>query len=765
MAPCNMERVGDLFFMPFWIALLIAVLMVQGCAALRPVPTTMTERLDAFPRAGLPLERPVTIRWNRFQVPFVEAETDRDLAFAMGMVHGHLRLAEIRVLKQLVQGRASEMVGPVARNIDHALRIMDIGRAAPEIVRQLPENERMLLESFAAGLNLYQSRLSELPPEFSLLSLAPEPFTPEELISIGRLGGVDINWLVYMGLMRLRERPDFPQIWARALDVGAGPVTSFAASGEMAALEQIILGTARSGSNAFVVAPGRSATGNALVAGDPHLGMGVPNLWLLAGMRSPSFTGVGFMIPGLPVIAEGRSYDLAWAGTNIRSANSDFYDISKSNDAGIETRREEIKQRFWFDTAREVRTSRFGPIVSDASIVPSLPGETIALKWIGHQPTDDLGSLFDVMRARNAGQFREALKGFAVPPQNFLCADAEGNICYVVATTLPKRTLMRPQAPLLDASDPANEWKDYVDSATLPAAINPPEGFLASANNRPSETSFPIGYFFSADERVRRLQQVLSQRDKVTIDDLKRLQRDTMSLDAREIAASLVRLIESEPDARAVSPAFLADLKAFDGDYRVDARGPVVHETLLYHLVPAVYGVKSPQELAGPYADMRQLKRFLVGDLEALPPERKRAILISSIRAASQDSAKFPTWGDMHRIRVQHWFAALPVLGRNFIYGDYPSGGSRETPMKVSHGLTNSVTYSTFGSQARFVSDMGDPDSSEFALIGGNDGWIGSENSLDQVPLWLKGEYIRMPLRPETVAREFPVVTVLNASP
>ena len=748
--------------MPFWIVLLIVVTMVQGCAALRPAPRTMTERLDAIPRTGLPLERQVTIRWNKYQVPFVEAETDRDLAFAMGMVHGHLRLAEIRVLKQLVQGRASEMVGPVARNIDHALRIMDIGRAAPEMVRRLPQDERMLLESFTAGLNHYQSQLTEFPPEFSLLALSPEPFKVEDLVSIGRLGGVDINWLVYMGLLRLRDRPDFEQIWARALDVGAGPVTSFPAGGEIGALENIILGTARSGSNAFVVAPKKSATGNALVAGDPHLGMGVPNLWLLAGMRSPSFTGVGFMIPGLPFIAEGRSFDLAWAGTNIRSANSDFYDLTKISASEIESRTVDIKQRFWFDTSREIRTSRFGPIVSDASITPVRPGETIAVRWIGHEPTNDISSLFDVMRSRNAGEFRESLTGFAVPPQNFLCADKDGNICYVLATTLPKRSTMRPNAPLLDAADPANEWKEFADAATFPAALNPPEGFLASANNRPTDTTFPIGYFFSADERVRRLQQVLSSNDKITLDDLKRLQRDTVSLHARDIAASLVRLIETDPDARAVAPGFLADLKAFDGDYRVDARGPVVYETLLYHLVPAVYGARSPQELAGPYGDHRQLKQYLASDIDALPPARRSEILRASIRAANRDSAKFPTWGDMHRIRVQHWFAALPVVGRRFIYGDYPSGGSRETPMKVSHGLMNDVTLSTFGSQARFVSDMGDPDSSEFALIGGNDGWIGSENALDQVPLWLKGEYIRMPLRPETVAREFPVVTVLN---
>src|SRR5262245_44967373 len=201
--------------MPFWVAVLLVAIVVSGCAALKPEPKTMAERLEAFPRQGVPVERPVTIRWNRYQVPFVEAETDRDLAFALGLVHGHLRLAEIRVLKLLVQGRASEMVGPVARNIDHALRIMDIGRAAPEMVRQLPADERALLESFTAGLNFYQAGLKELPPEFSLLRLEREPFKAEELVAIGRLGGVDTNWFVYMGLLGLRDRPDFPRIWAR----------------------------------------------------------------------------------------------------------------------------------------------------------------------------------------------------------------------------------------------------------------------------------------------------------------------------------------------------------------------------------------------------------------------------------------------------------------------------------------------------------------------------------------------------------------------
>jgi penicillin amidase len=744
------------------LTLVTLVLILTGCAALKPAPKTMSERLAAFPRDGLPLEKPVTIRWNKYQVPFVEAETDRDLAFALGMVHGHLRLSEIRVLKQIVQGRISEMAGPVTRDIDHALRIMDIGRVAPEIVRRLPPDERALLDSFAAGLNFYQSHMKEMPPEFRLLGLAPEPFTVEELVGIGRLGGVDINWLVYLGLLRLRDRLDWDTIWDRALDVGTGPAVSFRADAEARLFEDIALATARSGSNAYVVAAQKSASASALVAGDPHLGIGVPNLWLLAGMRSPSFTGVGFMVPGLPMIAEGRSPDLAWVGTNMRAANSDFYDIAHVPDAAIETRETVIKTRFWRNSKRQIRSSRFGPIVSDSSLLKPHPGETIALRWIGHQPTNEIGGLFGVMRAKDARAFRAALAGFAVSPQNFLCADAKGNICQVLATVIPRRPTMRPLAPVLNAADPANDWREFADAATLPFALNPREGFLASANNRPAETPFPIGYFFSADERVRRLQQVLSARDHVTLDDLKALQRDTVSLDSRDIAQALAQLIETVPEGRAADPHLLAELKAFDGDYRVDAHAPVVYETLLYYLVPAVYGVKSPEELAGPYSDLRQLKRFLVSDIDALAPERRRDILVGAIKGAAADSAKFANWGEMHRLRVQHWLANLPVMGRYFVYGDYPSGGSRETPMKLAHGLIDKTAASTFGSQARFVSDMGDPDSSEFVLIGGNDGWLGSENALDEVPLWLSGQYVKMPLRPESVAREFPIVTVLK---
>lgn len=758
-----MEQVVPRFAVKAAIMFVACVFALTGCAALDPKPQTMAERLETIPRAGLPLEKPVTVRWNKYQVPFVEAETDRDLAFVLGMVHGHLRLGQIRLAKQIVLGRLSEIAGPFAHNSDHSLRILEISRAAPEIVARLSPGNRAVLESFVDGLNYYQSGLKTRPPEFVFLGLDPEPFTAADLVAIARLGSIDVNWGIYLNMIRLRDRPDWQRIWARALQSGSGPVQSYGDQEiVMGPVNSFIQGTARWGSNALVVAPNKSATGSALIAGDPHLGLSVPNLWVLAGMRSPSYAAVGFMLPGLPVIAEGRSYDLAWAGTNMHAANSDLFDISSVPDPSIQVRDTQIKTRFWFDITRRLRTSRFGSIISDSPLVGSRPGETLALNWVGYQPTDEIGSLLKVMRARDVNEFHDALSNFAVSPQNFLCADGKGNICHVLATVLPKRSELEPRSVVLDASDEANQWHDFADARTLPYSVNPAEGFLVSANNRPAKTPYPISYFFSADNRVKRMQSVLGGKDKVTLDDLKALQRDTLSPESRELAEDLVTLIESIPAVRDTDRAFLARLKSFDGDYQAGASAPVAFETLLYHLVPATYGAKSPAELPGPYADLRQMRSYLISDIMALDANKRTGILINAIKSAAADARKYQTWGDMHRLRIQHWFASMPLVGKYFVYGDYPAGGSRETLMKTAHGLVNGRSAAAYGSQARFVSDLGDPDSSEFAMVGGNDGWLGSENALDQIPLWLQGKYIKMPLTPPAVAREFPVVTRLT---
>jgi penicillin amidase len=463
---------------------LIAALapLVPALRALAPRPVSTAERLAAFPTGGLPLSRPVDIRWNSHQIPFVEAETDGDLAVALGLVHAHLRGGQIALMKRVAQGRLSEIAGPVARDIDHALRILDYGHAADTVIDRMPADSRAFAEAFVTGVNAYHALERAPPPEFALLGLRHEPYTLRDLWSIGRLAGSDINWVAYFGLLRERGTPGFAEAWARTLKAGANAVTSFTLDSRQAALATLLTATGRTGSNSVAVAASHSATGGAMIASDPHLSLSLPNLWLVAGMRSPGYHMAGLMVPGLPFVAVGRSLHLAWGGTNMRAASSDLYDVSTLPEAEIQTRETVIRTRFWRRARRQVRRSRFGPIVSDA----------IALRWIGHEATDEVTALLRASRATTPEGFRAAFAGFGVSAQNMLVAGADGRIGQIMAATLPVRSRFPPADPVLDAGDPETHWHGLVDAPDLPWTADPPDGG-AGHRQQPADRHRPAG--------------------------------------------------------------------------------------------------------------------------------------------------------------------------------------------------------------------------------------------------------------------------------
>ena len=523
----------------------------------------------------------------------------------------------------------------------------------------------------------------------------------------------------------------------------------------------LLTATGRTGSNSVAVAAARSATGGAMIASDPHLSLSLPNLWLVAGMRSPGYHMAGLMVPGMPFVAVGRSLHLAWGGTNMRAASSDLYDVGALPAEEIETRETVIRTRFWRRARRTVRRSRFGPIVSDAKVARSRPGDIIALRWIGHEPTDEVTALLRASRATTPEAFRAAFAGFGVSAQNMLVAGADGRIGQIMAATLPVRTRFPPPDPVLDAGDPDTHWHGLVDAPALPWIADPADGVLATANNRPTDTALPVGFFFSADERVRRLYALLRAKDRLTPKDLAALQADTVSPDSGALARRLAEAIR-EAGIGGDQAGFLDRLAGWDGDYAAGSAGAPAFEALLHHLVPRVYGADTAEAMPRLMAQWNAITAFLADDLAALAPDRRRQVLAEAVGLAAIDAAPIPSWGEMHRMRVAHILANLPVLGRSFVFGDYPTGGSRETPMKTAHGLVRGRHNASYGSMARHIADMSDPDASWVTLFGGQDGWLGSEGLTDQIPLWRERRSIRLPLRPETVAREFPILTRLS---
>lgn len=738
---------------------------LSACSVLSPLPrdATSTERLDAIPVDGLALEGRVTIHWDVHQVPFIEAERDADLPVAIGLVHAHLRLGQMEILRRISQGRISEMGGPLAADIDRGLRILNFGKAAAEIEAALPPDSRAWLEGYVRGINHYQQNVKRLPQEYRVLGMEREPWTVRDVLTFGRLSGTDVNWLVYGRILSLRERADWPELWARLVREGTSSIPSFDADKGRAAFNALLAGVSKSGSNSLAVAPSRTTSGAAIMANDPHLGITVPNIWLIMGVHSPSYHVVGLTVPGLPIFAIGRNPRISWGGTNMRAASSDLVDISNVPAGEIRERKEQINVRWWFDREMTVRETRWGPVLSDVPLLKRDGGPEFALRWAGHQVSDEVGAMMQVARATDFAEFRDAFKTFAVSGQNMLYADVDGNIGQVSAAKLPARPTGIPDDILVTPAQSDAAWANMADVSSLPVTFNPADGFLLSANNRPAPADRALGYFFSPDDRMIRMREILMEKGSVAVADIKTLQRDVYMSSSVALRDALVPLLKTLKPVEPAEREIISLMGAWDGHYDTKSRG-----ALAFELFYAAFKKRFAASLVGEkdadtYAGIGRIKALLIDDLERTDPEIVAESLRPALASASQRLGQFANWGDMHRLEISHPMGFLPVVGGRYRFADYPAGGSSHSIMKTAHATTDEKHNTRFGSNARHVSDMSDMDENYFVLLGGQDGWFNSANFLDQVPYWLSGRYVKVPMRLETIRKTFDRKTKLGA--
>jgi penicillin G amidase len=413
--------------------------------------------------------------------------------------------------------------------------------------------------------------------------------------------------------------------------------------------------------------------------------------------------------------------------------------------------------RWWFDSDLTIRDTPYGPIMSDSEVLPKREGEVLALKWIGHYPSDEVSAMLRVNRAHNWDEFRGALEGFSISPQNFLFADVKGNIGQVTATHLPKRSKDLPADIVRPLSD-ATAWDEIVTSKDLPSAYNPAEGFLASANNRGAEASVPIGYFFSSDDRVTRLQQLLGGMAKVTSDDLKRVQMDTYSSSSVLMRDAFVARVNADKPAMSPTQTMAFDaIVGWDGRYDRGSKGAVAFEAAMASFMPASFPA---HELAAFDAAGSPYSRIAPRVRDMKVDEFAKAA-VDALTVSAEASLKYATWGDMHRMIVQAQFASIPVIGSRYVFDDLPAQGSSETILKTDHETSAERHPARYGAQARHVSDLSDPDANWFVMLGGNDGWYNSSTFRDQVDAFQAGQSFKVPLKIETVRATFKNKSVL----
>lgn len=512
----------------------------------------------------------IKVWYDDRMVPHVHTTNDHDLYFIQGFIHVYFRLWQMDMQTRAAAGRVSEVVGDKALVFDRTQRRKGMVFAAENSLRVMEADPRTkkMLDAYTSGVNHYIAylRYRDYPLEYKLMGFKPEPWTnlktallmkymaddltgytedialtylrdmltPEEFITFFPPSDPNSNPVIPKGTVfepALQQMPTVPNgdIWAHFKP------TDFEAEKKEDG----------KGSNNWAVSGNHTQSGAPILCNDPHLGLNLPSLWFEIQLSAPGINVYGVSLLGAPGVVIGFNENISWGLTNNYRDVKDFYAIKTVNgknnsywfdgkEIDFTKRIEEIRIKSKPPFIDTVNYTIHGPVMYDAHFKgPKGLSTPLAMCWMAHRGTNELLSLYLVNRAKNYIDFTDGIQYFECPAQNMIYADKEGNIA------------------IWGQGQFINKWKDQgrfvmngATSATLwgkdirmdenPHCLNPMQGYIASANQCVTDSTYPYwynGYF--KEYRSWRINNVLRGADSshlFTVQDMFALQNDEYSV-------------------------------------------------------------------------------------------------------------------------------------------------------------------------------------------------------------------------------------------
>ena len=713
------------------------------------------------------LNAAVTIERDALGTTTVRAGGRRDAAFALGFLHAQERYFQMDLMRRLAAGELAEMIGAAALDTDRKHRPLRLRARAAQTLATLPEEDRTILAAYAAGANAGLADLGTRPWEYWLLGTPPATWRDIDCLLVMDAMFLDLNDVTNAresGFARIRHA--LGEKVYKFLSVSGGPwdapLTGPAMRyPELPAADDIDLRKvdpallrvpadpaerpSAPGSNGFAVGGQLTGTHAALVAGDMHLKLRVPNLWFRARLTYPnprrdgeSTDLVGVTLPGVPGLVAGSNRHVAWTFTNSYGDWMDWVrvvpeagDTTRYRDAnGVQQllqSEEVIKVHHGADYHQALKDTTWGPILgTDADGIP------LALAWTALQPDALNLGLLHLDTAETTDEAMATANRTGMPPQNFVVGDRAGNIGWTIAGRVPKR--VGGYDPLLPAdwSRPGTGWDGWLAPAEYPRLPNPPAQRIWTANQRTLD--FESADFarlgdgdYDLGARARSIRDDLNARREFTPDDMLTIQLDDRapllqywrqrlvdSLKGGSDSALAVSLgkYASEWNGRAdpasvgyrlvhdyrkevidtVLDGFAAAVRAQDKDFTLPHLGQA--ETI----VDAILTRQPPHLLPPGYADWHDLLS-------------KCAERVGKRLDAQPGGLAARTWGEANATRIRHPLSSsLPGLGWLL---DMPR---RELP-----GDSNlpRVQAPDFGASERFAVEPGHEEYGYFHMPGG----------------------------------------------
>lgn len=730
------------------------------------------------------LKGKVSIYLDERLVPHVFAENDEDLYFAQGYLHAKFRLFQMDLQTRAAEGRASEIAGASAIDYDREQRRLGMRYAAEKAVT-LMENDPTtgkLYSAYTAGVNAYIEGLTEssLPLEYKLLDFRPERWSNLRTALLLKMMAKMLSSGTEQDLENTIARSLFtPEqlatIYAEVND-SLRPIvpkgTPFATPGitpvKPANADSIYFSQQAgvshreidrpdpdNGSNNWVVAGSRTASGAPILANDPHLELSLPSIWYEMQLNVAGSNSYGVTLPGTPFIIIGFNDSIAWGVTNASRDVKDYFEIKFKDHSRkeywyngqwtpTERRVEEIKVKGGGVVYDTVAYTVFGPVQFDNSFGnPGSANRNLAVRWVAHEPGNEGMTFYKLNRASNYEDYLDALRTFDCPAQNFAFASKSGDIALWQQGKFPARWEGQGLF-VMPGEDDTYDWQGYIPQEENPHGFNPGRGFLESANQRATDASYP--YFIPGVYNTARgiaIEKFLEQMNGITVDDMKRLQYNYFNVQAEMIRPLLLKYADrSALDSKAL--AYLEEVAGWNLEAGPDSKG----QTIFFAWFDSLHRLIWADDLEkggglAPWPDKQRTLELLLRDTtsliwvddirtsekEELSQMVTRALQMATPALAKVEDGPGLEWSKRMRPTVYH------LLKKNlmpFARTDLPVGGDGNiiNAMKHSHGPS-----------WRMIAHMDALTEAWGVYPGGQNGNPGSRFYDNFIDTWVKGEY------------------------
>ncbi len=728
------------------------------------------------------LSETVQVVFDDRLVPHIYAESLADAFFAQGYIQAKYRLWQMDITTRAAGGKLAEIMGENLLERDKRQRRLGMLWAAEKMRDALNEDlhTKDLIKSFCQGVNHYIAELSprEYPLEFKLLNYAPREYSTLDIAlyitSMAQtlnsresdleysntrnwLGDKDFNRL--FPLVNPLDVPVIPSEFNHEFEPLPLPVRTIPDPqiGNLI-LPESASGSEYIGSNNWAVNGDKTALGVPILCNDPHLGLTLPSVWFEIAIYTPELQARGVALPGTPGVVIGFNRNIAWGSTNVGQDVADWYLVRWTDDRKlhymydggerpITSRIEHFKIRGGHVVFDTIKFTQWGPIVYEKE---DDPHQGLAYRWITHDQgnENELYAFLAMSKAQNFAEFHRALRWFHAPAQNFVFADNAGDIALKVTGKFPIRA--RGQGRFVqDGSLIQNNWHGFIPYEQIPSIKNPISGYVASANQRSADTTYPyaiLGGF--EDYRGRLINYLLDSLADMDVDLMQSLQNNNYNLMAADCAPLLVQsALQNELDAE--QKDFISSIRAWNYEYHADWIEPVMFERWfqnLYRLIWDEFRMVS-DSLRVVFPETWKTIQLI----EANPsdpffdllntPEKESAdeLIYQALKLAIHDldslqKKKITNWAAYNRLTINH-LARLPGFNSHVI-----STGGHPSALNAINGR------SSHGPSWRMIVVLDKNPYGHGVYPGGQSGNPGSAYYDQFIQTWTEGKYYHLQL-------------------